>query len=773
MAPAVENGPILTQAATGPVIHRPLRQILPVTPAIPRKLEKRLRDHFSSAAASRSTTNTPLEPPSSRPIGLDGGSSQDDNESDVPQGHGTHDIKQLNHPGDKEAGVKDAGADTVSEEAGDHRTTAEELSTAAAPSPSFLDPRSPSFIPQSSDTPPTSTEPRSADTPEPRNSPSVPESSTIPSERTGFTLSPAVNPQHSPSLPGSTNAATETDDYTARFSAEADAAAKPTEPEVRYPIGNTASWTPHRSTPPEDPTISPIQQAYHSYGKFAPPPFDATASYSLNYQTSGMSYGYPYPFDPSSYPHSARSYVSASPVQSSYEGYTMVNTPHVIHSRTDSLSHRHRPHRTAMTHNPPSYIPCQGRYPYAHAMPQFGSHFPITPSATPSNSGSQKPGRSPVSETEQADQATAAESRGEDTTTKEIGTKYKEWCDHALETLEEVTDSSLCLNALFNHVLDNFNNPTFADCELYISHNSHRFEPAVVSLHSLLIAQNPKLRDLVQDAEVREDGKKQVLLDIQDQYTNPTALKAALRVCYGERPSTNIGYPGDLASESEISTVWMNNALALAAAGHLLGMPGVAHRGEQIASIILSWDNLEYALSFALDKDIQRVWGSSTGSSGFPHNASELLLSCLYFVISNIPEDIRLDLTAKPLSSIDRLPSVSGIASQSSRSRLSRIQFGDLPPETEESFSKHDTLASSILFSLPFEHVKFILDRIQLNLNHQITRPVIEEREHRRLGALNAQASPAEAVADENPTLAERIANADDVERGRLGVERA
>ncbi|KAL8697181.1 MAG: hypothetical protein Q9201_007260 [Fulgogasparrea decipioides] len=771
MASSVENGQTVTQAATGPVTHRPLRQTLPLTPAIPRKLEKKLRDHSSSAAASRTIISTPLEPPCSRPIGLNVGSSQDGIESHVPQEQDTHEIKQLKRPGYKEADVQVAGADTIGRDPGDDRTTAEESYAAPEPPPTFLDPRSPSFIPQSSDSP-TSAELRSADIPEPRNSPSGPESSTIPSERTEFTSSPAVNPQRPPSLPESTNAAAKTDSYTARFNADANAAAKPMDPEIPYPTGTTASWTPHQSTPPEDPTISPAQQAYHGYGKFAPPPFDATASYNLNYQPSGMSYGYAYPYDPSFYPHSARSYVSASPVQSSYEGYTMANTPHIIHSRTDSLTHQHRPYRTAMMHNPPAYVPCQARYSYTHAMPQFGSHFPITPSATPSTSGSQKPGRSPISETEQPDQAIATESHGEDAITKEIRTEYKEWCDRALETLEEVTDSSLCLNALFNHVLDNFNNPTFADCELYISHTSHRFEPAVVSLHSLLIAQTPKLRDLVQNAEVREDGKKQVLLDVEDQYTNPTALKAALRVCYGEHPSSNIGYPRDLASESEISTVWMNNALALAAAGHLVGMPGVAHRGEQIASIVLSWDNVEFALSFAMDKDIERPWGSSSDSSGFPHNASELLLSCLYFVISNIPEDIRLDLMAQPLSSIDRLPSVPGVPSQSSRSRLSRIQFGDLPAETEALFSKHDTLASSILFSLPLEHVKFILDRIPLNLNHQITRPVIEEREHRRLRALNAQASPAEATGDEHLTLAERIANADNVEEGRLSVER-
>ncbi|KAL8978210.1 MAG: hypothetical protein Q9205_006155, partial [Flavoplaca limonia] len=243
----------------------------------------------------------------------------------------------------------------------------------------------------------------------------------------------------------------------------------------------------------------------------------------------------------------------------------------------------------------------------------------------------------------------------------------------------------------------------------------------------------------------------------------------AVKVCYGERPSLYTGYIDELSSEEAVSEIWMNNAFAFAAAGHLLEMTGVAHRGEQIASMVLDWNNLEHALSFAMDTTIQRVWGSTTSFSSFPCNASELLLSCLYFVIGNISGTIRLDLSAKSLSSINRLPTAS--EAPSSRSRLSRIQFGELPVEDGEPISKQDSLTSAILFSLPFDHVKFILDRVPTNINKEIVKPVVQERERRRLRILNALKSTDSADAQLHPSLIqeESIHESD----GRLSLERS
>ncbi|KAI4262531.1 MAG: hypothetical protein L6R42_002289 [Xanthoria sp. 1 TBL-2021] len=513
-----------------------------------------------------------------------------------------------------------------------------------------------------------------------------------------------------------------------------------------------------------------MQQAYAPYSQPPPLYYAPTVLPTDKHPDSSIYYGYDPSRNMSFYPRSSRSYVSASPVQSSYEGYAMANTPQAIHTRTMSSSQLHDRSTAENAQSLSVYTPSQYQPQHARPIPQFGNHFPITPSATPSNSGSQKQDPSPIDVIEHivpADQPSKADSK-QDSASKTCQ-KYQEWCQQIMETLQEESDRAEIPRALSNHLFTNFNNPTFADCELYISHVSHRFEPVVVSLHSLLIAQNPKLKALLQSAEIREDGKKQMLLNVKDDYADPAALKTAVRICYGERPSRYTGFPGELTSDQDVSKAWMNNALAFAAAGHVLEMTGVAHRGEQIASMVLDWDNLEQALSFAMDTTIRRAWGSSTSSSSFPCNASELLLSGLYFVISNIPGPIRLDLSAKPLSSVNRLPTASDSEAPLSRSRLSRIQFGDLPVETEQPISKHDILTSAILFSLPFDHVKFILDRVPQHVNIEITKAVVQERERRRLRTLNAITSTNSADVQLHPSLTQEESIHET--EGRLSLE--
>ncbi|KAL8945547.1 MAG: hypothetical protein Q9183_008051 [Haloplaca sp. 2 TL-2023] len=170
-----------------------------------------------------------------------------------------------------------------------------------------------------------------------------------------------------------------------------------------------------------------------------------------------------------------------------------------------------------------------------------------------------------------------------------------------------------------------------------------------------------------------------------------------------------------------------------------------------------------------MDSTIQRAWGTASTTAAFPNNASELLLSCLYFVVRNISEKTRLDLGAKSLPSIERLPLAPEPRPQSSRSQLSRIRFGDLPTENEDLATENEVLLSSILLSLPFPHVKFILNRITVEVNRKIVQPVIEERERRRLSVVKAQPSTADPVPAS--VQQERIVAATGQEDERFGVE--
>ncbi|KAL8998536.1 MAG: hypothetical protein Q9188_006082 [Gyalolechia gomerana] len=677
MATSLQDRPVVTHAGMGHPTDRPSCLKLPIIPAIPRKLERKLQKDPSMIGGSKSATSTLPGPPPTRPTrSTHKNLHYDASASTPPDGStssGKKNVEEKQIPANTMPAKEDVAMDSDQASqfgvANGELSNAELSNTAANPVlPSVLDPQTPPFVPEASRASPeavdTTSDPNGENNPPPE--------------------------QHDQQMP--------------------------------YPLHTTGPWMPYHTTPPDD-----------------------------SYQNLSF------------HPQSSQSCPSNSPAQSAYEGYAMATTPHVIHSRSDAPSHQHAPSTASRLSNPPLYPSFQPQNQYPQGIPQFGSQLPITPSATPSNSGSQKqePSQSDVpSHNPTGHQIKAARNYEKSQTTREISRDYKDWCDRTNLTLKEETETSTRPVTLLTHLIDNFNSPALADCELYISHVNHRFEPAVVSLHSLLIAQNAKLQDLLQDAEIREDGKKQILLAVADQHTTPAALKIAIKVCYGERPSQYIGFPGELASESDISTAWMNNALALAAAGHLLAMTGVAHRGEQIASIILDWHNLEQALSFAMDTNIRRAWGSSTRTSSFPCNASELLLSCLYFVISNPSESMRIDTTAKPIPSIDRLPTVPDSEAPSTKSRLSQIQFGALPIKPEEAVDKHDLLISSILLSLPFTHLKFVLDRMPVPINRKVAGPLVSERERRRLRASCIL-----------PSKEERLVESDGEGNGRFNLE--
>ncbi|KAL8934808.1 MAG: hypothetical protein Q9216_005724 [Gyalolechia sp. 2 TL-2023] len=712
MAASLQDPPVVIHAAMGHPADRPSCLRLPIIPAIPRKLERKLHKDSSMIGGSKSTTSIVPEPPPSRPTRSTGGNSQDDAPTSTPRsGSKSSDKKNI-----EEKQIPVNAASTEEDLATDSKQTspdginiAEELNAAANPVlPSVLDPQTPPFVPEAS-----------------RASPEAVDNTAD------------LNGENNPP---------EQDDQ-----------------RIPYPLHTTAPWMPYHDTPPDDSVHSPVQQSYRSYGQSNPLFYDPTISYDHSNSNPSNYYGHGQYPNLSFHPQSSPSYPSNSSAQSAYQGYAMATTPHVIHSRSDAPSHQHAPSTASRLSNPPLYPAFQPQTQYPPGIPHFGSQLPITPSATPSNSGSQKQELSQndaPNHSSSGHQTKLADSHERGRSTVGISRDYKDWCDRTNQTLKEETESSARPATLLKHLIDNFNRPAFADCELYISHVNHKFEPAVVSLHSLLIAQNTKLQNLLQDAEIREDGKKQILLAVTDQHTTPAALKIAIKVCYGERPSQYICFPGELGSEADISTAWMDNALALAAAGHLLGMIGVAHRGEQIASIILDWHNLEQALSFAMDTNIRRAWGSSTNTSSFPCNASELLLSCLYFLISNPTESIKIDTTAKTIPTIDRLPTVPDCEAPSTKSRLSQIQFGQLPVMTEEAFDKHDVLISSILLSLPFTHFKFVLDRMPVPVNRKVAGLLIAERERRRLRASSVL-----------PGKEERLVESDGDGNGRFSVE--
>lgn len=350
--------------------------------------------------------------------------------------------------------------------------------------------------------------------------------------------------------------------------------------------------------------------------------------------------------------------------------------------------------------------------------------------------------------------------------------------------------------SLANQVLLHFNNPQYADSELLVTHEEKIFGPISYSLHSLVISRSPKLRGLLNLYEGCRSatGKKFLHLTLTDRSITPKAIDFALRLCYGEPLANFTASIEEMhlpRARAELSASRMRESLAFAAMGHLLQLKSIVLRGLGLAAQILDWDNLEVALSFALQCGIHREnnysaavtpvcfplsarscetspskasshdLGSSqdpsTGSAYFnasgPGDSSGkgigpakvrfawgLLLRALEFIAMNLSSDWELDLRARPLADVDRLPVTAETRSPLSKSRLSNVQFGDYPTEYTTTTSSVDTLVSSIVFSLSFVSLRHLVS-LGGNLFKKQLRDIIMEREKRRQTVLHSQST--------------------------------
>ena len=532
-------------------------------------------------------------------------------------------------------------------------------------------------------------------------------------------------------------------------------------------------------------TTPPIEPAYHGYGHahnisfYAPPPQSTD--------------------DPS------------SPAHSVYQGYTY-NHPQHAHA-SSQYSQSYQPQFEA-------YIP-GSQYaqnsPYYGGMPPFstlGSQAPLTPSATPLDTmpepwslpngvsnGALEQGthtsdlprhRSGSHSTLKSDSLVsggATMGSGQGQPYRNGANRMQGW-HHPQADVADVADvASLHASSqeasLVKHLLRQFNNPEYADCELVLSHSEHRFPEAKWYLSSILLIQSRKLQDLLNSSNpvnAAQNGRRVLRFHLTDRFITPTAMESALHILYGKASNT---FPPKTAVESnrassECSTISMKESLAYAASGCLLHLKDVVLQGLKIASEILCWNNLEAALSFALESGLEREFNASsavipayssvlasdsdpspsslrvltpssssdqagqnenrTSASTSPANnqtrlppqhAFDLVLHCLDYIVHEFPTSWELDLSARPLADVDRLPVTAESRSPLSKSRLSRIQFGDHPSEMESKSSDRNVLVSTIVLSVPFMHLEYLLSSVGERLGRNME-PVIKERERRR-----------------------------------------
>lgn len=368
------------------------------------------------------------------------------------------------------------------------------------------------------------------------------------------------------------------------------------------------------------------------------------------------------------------------------------------------------------------------------------------------------------------------------------GPQYETWQHAVLAKLDQggkLGSPSSAPHHLVRYLARQFNTREHADCCLRMSHEVQRFEILEFFVHSLLIDQSPLLRNLRKSTTIRENGLASLQIQTRDRFITPQAIETTLLFCYGKPINDFNGFPEAISpskSSVEVSVSWMENALAVAAAGHLFHLGAVISRGLQVASTILNWGNIERALAFTLDGglepvlDFDGVFANTTSSSSpfadavtavatpspsssenfeagpsieceessdctsrsYSPSANDFLRHCLDFVVSEFPQSWELDTTAKPLAEIDRLPANEASRSPLTKSRLSMIQFGDHPSEKERQ-SDVDIALSSLLLSVSYPLLVYILSQFHGTLRNSIINPIVDERERRRHKALTSR----------------------------------
>ena len=327
-------------------------------------------------------------------------------------------------------------------------------------------------------------------------------------------------------------------------------------------------------------------------------------------------------------------------------------------------------------------------------------------------------------------------------------------------TISDQHDTSgAYLVALLSHLSQHFDQPEYADCELEIQVGS---QSAELKLHALLIGCSPTMRSLFNSATgPSESGRTRLSFCTSDEFVTVPAIISALRVCYGQHPleglssslfgiSTASSWTGSSQPIEANLKDRTESALAYLAAGHLLQLPEICFCAIQAIERCVAHETLERILSFAIDGFTYPIDETSNrdptnmdeegdlatlGRVSYAPHSGYVLVAAVHFIVANFPISLILDKLAPTFMKLNQFPVTESPPSRvrSRKSRLSSIKFGDFPSENYELPKEEDTLFSSILFSVPFLVLMHILDGLEGSVKQRLLRPVVEERERRRL----------------------------------------
>lgn len=316
-------------------------------------------------------------------------------------------------------------------------------------------------------------------------------------------------------------------------------------------------------------------------------------------------------------------------------------------------------------------------------------------------------------------------------------------------------------------------NPEFTDFVLRV--HSQDTVLLTIPVHGIIVARSRTILSSLRNSLATTSQPKGTpsLIDIltRDQLITAASLNEGIKVLYGAPLLSVESFLYRLSPfhpDGEDSPAFneargrMSQAISYTAAGEFLQLHGMHERGIETIKALLRWDTFDQAMSFLLlsglysqGRSTNRTYHDTT-SNPTTHHATKLLDDdVINFIAYNFPVGFNLHTIAPEMKLTPRLPSV--VEGTMHKARLSRIRFGDVPPEDELKPDYITRVLSSVLLSLPLP----LLDRL---LNHRVVlnqlgwravekvmHDVIGEREKRRVKAMKSQIGIPEMESGSNP----------------------
>lgn len=323
---------------------------------------------------------------------------------------------------------------------------------------------------------------------------------------------------------------------------------------------------------------------------------------------------------------------------------------------------------------------------------------------------------------------------------------------HAFENGHEGYDMA-------QHVFHLLGNPEFTDFILHVRTK----DTILLSLpvHAAIVSRSPVimagLRRSVAPA-YRKDSRRLVDVLTTDKFITSESLHEGVKILYaapllsaqsflfGLLPYDGVNLHDYVTHEARRR---MSQALSYTAAGRVFQIAEMQNCGLRIAKALLRWDTIDQALHFGHSAGLTHVQPSvaAADSRAFESYAAPLLDEAVEFLAYSFPPDFSLYALAPEMRQFPRLPTFSEAKTPAHNPRLSKIRFGDAPPEEDNKPSSVAQILSTVLLSLPLPLLDRLLghpaaaNRVGWSGLVKIMQDVVEEREARRQKTLAAYLS--------------------------------